>query len=464
MLFKKLSASLLVASMAITSLVGCSSPTPSSPASPPPDPPKESSTPAPVPQKEEQNTQKDPVELTIWVTSREQDDFSKQQEDKFLKEHPHITLNKVVKEGDPGNELYQAVAAGNAPDFIAVSFTMMDKYIKAGIVEPLNTYMDNWEEAPAFTQSYLDMFTVDGSLYGLPTAVMPMYFGYNKAMFNEAGLTEPPKTWDQTIEYAKKLTNKDTQTYGFGTLAAEWTEWFFQYFVWQAGGDLTIQNPDNTLTLTFTDPAVLEAAKFYQTLRREGIMQSDLTLKHSDLVEQFAQGKLAMMPFASDWVSWAISLGARPEDIGLALFPAGPSGEQTTAIAGSCYVINAKTDQAKKDAAWEYISYLASKEQTIADYENKAYKGAINPIIIPRDDVNITAISELPEEYAAVLEATKNVGRLEFYGKASVGIYVDRAVQKILTDPNADPETEFANAQALAQKEVVDDFNNEVLK
>ena len=38
------------------------------------------------------------------------------------------------------------------------------------------------------------------------------------------------------------------------------------------------------------------------------------------------------------------------------------------------------------------------------------------------------------------------MGRLEFYGKADFGSYVDRAVQKILVDPNADPEKEFADA------------------
>ena len=43
-------------------------------------------------------------------------------------------------------------------------------------------------------------------------------------------------------------------------LLAEWTEWFFQYYVWQAGGDLTKENEDGTAELTFTDPAVIEAA------------------------------------------------------------------------------------------------------------------------------------------------------------------------------------------------------------
>ena len=344
----------------------------------------------------------EPVELTIWVTSRNQDDWYLSMEEKFLEEHPWITLNKVVKEGDPGNEFYQGVASGTAPDLVNCSFTMMDSYIAAGILEPLNAYTDSWDEWGSFTKEYVDMFTKDDNIYGIPSTVAPMLFGYNKALFAEAGLEAAPKTWEEALDFAKKINNPDNQVAGYATLAAEWTEWFFQYYVWQAGGDLT--------------------------------------LKFGDLTADFAMGKIGMMPFASDWVADAVSNGMDPDDLGLCLPPAGPSGEQTTAIAGTAYVINAKSDQAKKDAAWEYISFYNSKDYFASYFENLATKGALSPVIIPRDDMSVTDFYDFPEEYRDVLEAAKTVGRLEFYGKADFGSYVDRAVQKILTDPNADPE------------------------
>lgn len=401
----------------------------------------------------------EPVELTLWVTSRNTDDWSTEMENKFLEEHPWITLNKVVKEGDPGNEFYQGVAAGNAPDLVEASFTMMNSYMAAGILEPLNPYTGQWDEWGNFTKEYVDMFTQNENIYGVPATVAPMLFGYNKALLAEAGVTQPPKTWDEAIEVAKKVGDPSNQITGYATLAAEWTEWFFQYYVWQAGGDLTKENADGTAELTFMDPAVIEAAKFYQRLRSEGVLQSDLTLKFGDLVTNFGLGKVGMMPFAGDWVSEAIANGIDPDDIGLCLPPAGPSGEQATAIAGTCYVINAKTDQAKKDAAWEYISYYTSNAYLSSYFENLASKGAPNPVIIPRNDMSVTDFYEFPEEYKEVLENAKKIGRLEFYGKADFGSYVDRAVQKILVDPNADPEKEFAEAQKLCENEALEAFN-----
>ena len=443
---KKLLAAMLCVAMAATSLVGCGGSGDSG---------KDTDT----AKSSEKGSDEEKVELTIWETSRNKDDWYTSMEKKFLEEHPNITLNKVVKEGDPGNEFYQAVASGTAPDLVNCSFTMMDSYITSGILEPLNQYTDKWDEWGNFTKEYVDMFTKDGKVYGVPNQVAPMLFGYNKALFEEAGIKEPPKTWDEAVEVAKKINDPDNQVAGYATLAAEWTEWFFQYYVWQAGGDLTKENEDGTAELTFTDPAVIKAAEYYQKLKSEGVLQSDLTLKFSDLVTNFGLGKIGMMPFAGDWVSEAITKGIDPDDIGLCLPPAGPSGKQTTAIGGDCWVINAKADQAKKDAAWEYIKYYTGKDYRTSYFENLATKGAPNPVIIPRDDMSITDFYEFPEEYKEVLESAKSVGRLEFYGKADFGSYVDRAVQKILTDSNADPGTEFAEAQKLCEKEALEKFN-----
>ena len=400
-----------------------------------------------------------PVELTLWVSSRNTDEFTQKCKQQFLDEHPWITLNEVVKEGDPGNEFYQAVAAGTAPDCIQGSFTMMNKYISAGIVKPLNEYLDNWDETKDLDKTYLDMFTRDGKVYGLPNQVMPMLFGYNKALFEKAGYDHAPATWDEALEMAKKINDPANNVAGYATLAAEWTEWFFQYYVWQAGGDLTKENADGTAELTFTDPAVIEAAKYYQKLSAEKVLPSDRTLKFGDLLDNFSQGKIAMMPFAVDWVIDVANKGMDLDDLGLCLPPAGPSGKSATAIAGDCWVINAKASEEKQDAAWEYISFMTSKEQRTAYYDNLASKGAIAPVTIPRTDMSITDFADMPEDWAPILSSVGEIGRMEFYGKADFGSYVDRAVQKVLTDNNADPAKEFGDAQALAEKEVLATFN-----
>ena len=86
-----------------------------------------------------------------------------------------------------------------------------------------------------FTKEYTDMFTKDGTLYGLPSSVAPMLLVITRLCLRKQGISEPPKTWDEAIEDAKFINNPDKQITGYATLAAEWTEWFFQYYVWQGG-------------------------------------------------------------------------------------------------------------------------------------------------------------------------------------------------------------------------------------
>ncbi len=405
----------------------------------------------------------DPVELTLWYTSTALNDFEISLQEDFMDKHPNITIKNVIKEGDPGNDLYTAVAAGNAPDMVAASFTVMQKYMDAGILEPLNAYFDQWSDKEHFDKQYLDMFTKDGQLLGIPAWTGAFFLGYNKALFKEAGITNPPATWEEAMEYAKLLTNPDKQQFGYATLSAEWTEWFFQYYVWQAGGDLTKMNEDGTLELTFTDPAVIKAGEYYQQLRDAGVLQPDLTLKFNELRSKFAQGKVGMMPFGGDWIPICIAEGMKPEDIGLAVFPAGPSGKSVTTDLGQCYVVNAKASPEKKAAAWEWIKYLLSVDTLQKKADDMVATGSAYPVTYLRDDFDIVSATGMPDEYRQVIEQSKG-GRLEFEGKAIVGQYVDRAVQNILSNPNADVKTEFEKAQKAAQTEVVDTYNAEVLE
>lgn len=209
---------------------------------------------------------------------------------------------------------------------------------------------------------------------------------------------------------------------------------------------------------------MIEAANYYQKLRRDGVSQPDLTLKFNELIEKFAQGKIAMMPFATDWVSTAASLGAKVDDIGLCPFPAGPSGKSVTTSLGYNWVINAKSSPEKQDAAWRYIAFMSSKESMERTIEASADKGAVDPIHYPRTDVNVSELTDMNPEYQEVLKKIEGTGRLEYEGKDIISPYVDRTVQKILADLNADPEKEFAAASEQAQKEVVDQYNKEVLE
>lgn len=402
--------------------------------------------------------QEDTVELVLW-TANDGSEFDAFWGDQFEEEHPHIEVTTVVMGGDPGNEYFAGVARGDAPDLVGVSLAKFDSYVNAGIVQNL-TELGEWEDLENFDQGFLDSLRRDGDLYGIPNRSFPMLFGYNKVLLAEAGYDAPPSTWEEVIEYATAMTNADEDISGYCMLSREWTDWWFQYYVWQAGGDLTVQNDDGTIELTFTDPAVITAAEFYQTLISEELVQSDLSLDFGSLVSRFAAGKCGMMPFAVDWVNWAVGEGIQREDIGLSIFPAGPSGDQSAAISGSVWIINPAISDAKKAAAVEYIQFYTSRDYFASFFGEMSSSGAMNPEPMVRTDLSLDEFG-LPEEYSSVLaEALVTNRPEEFYGKGDFASYVDYAVQQIIADPDMNPEDAFAEAQELAISDgAVDSFN-----
>ena len=55
-----------------------------------------------------------------------------------------------------------------------------------------------------------DEACVDGNWYGIPWRFDTRVLLYNTEDFEAAGITEPPKTWDELIETAQKLTKTDS--------------------------------------------------------------------------------------------------------------------------------------------------------------------------------------------------------------------------------------------------------------
>src|SRR5699024_4279114 len=97
-----------------------------------------------------------------------------------------------------------------------------------------------------------------GSIYAMPKDVGPFSLGYNKTMFEEAGLELPdkdePMTWDEFIEVNQELTTGDQYGTGFNI------NWVLQSFVWSNGGDFL----DETQTkVTVDTPEFAEALQWF---------------------------------------------------------------------------------------------------------------------------------------------------------------------------------------------------------
>src|SRR5699024_10266847 len=91
----------------------------------------------------------------------------------------------------------------------------------AGWVVPMEHFTQNPKLANPdldlgdFFPVWLASFTYKDKLYGLPFDSYAGLLYYNKKMFKDAGISQPPETWEELKKDAAKLTDKSKGVYGY---------------------------------------------------------------------------------------------------------------------------------------------------------------------------------------------------------------------------------------------------------
>lgn len=237
--------------------------------------------------------------------------------------------------------------------------------ISPGVLEPLNSYINEEFELQDFAPSLLKAFVRDGVIYGLPKDFSTLALFYNKNAFADASLDIPPINWEEFLNYAQKLTidnNKDGKidVYGFG-LAPELAR---QVFVIKAfGGELVDANNHAAF-------ASNESLKGLQLIVDQYI-QDKSAAQPSDVGttsggEIFGQGKAAMV-IEGAWIISYLKETFPNLEYGIAEVPTMGDKKGTMAYTVA-YVMNKKSQH--KLAAWKLIAYLTGKDGMTAWTKN----------------------------------------------------------------------------------------------
>lgn len=297
-----------------------------------------------------------PVTLTFesWVGN---EITMKNMAKKFHQLHPNITIKfENVPAEEIAQKLTTQIAGGNPPDAAYVDAGTVGDFASRGALVNLDPYVAQSkivsasDYVPAFKASTL----YKGSMWGLPFDGETTGLFYRTDLFEQAGITGPPTTWDEFLADAKKLTIPSKKQYGYIIFAPE-SAYYWYPWLWQGGGDLVT----NDNKILFTDAAARKATNFYIGLRKYS-PPDYLNSNSYDGRVAFAQGKVAMY-MAGAWFAGTLA-SEFPKINGKwnsAPLPNGPAGCKTT-IAGDNLVV---FDGSKnKDAAWLWIEYMSQKQ------------------------------------------------------------------------------------------------------
>lgn len=289
---------------------------------------------------------------------------------RFKVANPNVTVEvRAVPFGNLLSTLRTQAASPSGPTITSIYDLWLAELVKDGIAAkaPADAVADiqaNW------TPNIVAGATIDGSVYSYTNEINVYALNYNKRLFAEAGISEPPKTWDELVANAEKLTKRDgsgkvTQQ-GFG-LINSWTAGVIHPWL-----SLVLSNGGKLLDGTspqLDKPAALATTQLYERLIKD-LKVTDPTLGTSNatttgpFLDNFTNGNTAMLIMANWWESALKSaMGDKFADIATAPIPVGPNGDGSHSVSYSWLtIVNANATVEQQAAAWKFLTWLHSPD------------------------------------------------------------------------------------------------------
>jgi len=303
----------------------------------------------------ETNTQKQEtvkpvtIKLGMWSSSPAEKKIVDDQIAKFKEKYPNIDVQIETIVGDYMQKLQTELASNTAPDIFYLDSMPAPQLMSSGVLEPLDDYIKKYNvDVNDFEPALLSAFQWEGKTYGLPKDFNTLALFYNKDMFKAAGINEPPKTWEELRNVAKKLTKDGVKGL---VLSADLAR--FDAFINQNGGSVykdgkvTLNLPENTQALDF----------YVSLITKDKVADTPQNMGEGWNGDAFA-AKKAAMAIEGGWMIPFLKEKAPDLNYGIAELPAGK--QKSTMAFTVAYVMNKNSKH--KDEAFKLIEFLTGKE------------------------------------------------------------------------------------------------------
>ncbi len=278
---------------------------------------------------------------------------------------------EIQWKGRDVNTLAQpAIQAGEQVDiFEGYLFEILNRYVPEGLVIPVDDYLTQTYDTTgglpyneAVDTRWLDViskYSEDGMTYGAPIQGNVQMFFYNMDIFEEAGVTATPTTWEEFLAVCEQI-----KAAGYIPLTVD-----DAYYGWLIGNYLSravgVEEAERIINEADYDaPAVLEMANAYAHMVELGYISEYATgNKFPAGQQEVALGEVAMY-FNGSWLPNELLPTTGPDfNWGGFLFPTVEGGVEpaTTTDYGSMVFAITSTCEMPNEA-FDFISFMTTGE------------------------------------------------------------------------------------------------------
>ena len=301
------------------------------------------------------------TKITLWhgINPPENRDIFNDLVAKFNREHSNIEVEALYI-GQPDAQLpkiFAATVSGEAPDMLWFVAQLTGELAQLGALLPLENWLDNSPIKSEIDPTMFSSMELDGHIFSIPFATNNAAIFYRPSLFEDAGIMEVPKTWQEFKLAAKKLT-KDTDNDGridrYGIFLSlgkgEWTVFAWLPFIFSAGGDLLVDRQPNLV-----NEGAIKALQLGADLVAEDWAILSAPERGYEM-DNFLSGRAAMQ------VTGPWTLGQLSQlDIDYDVFPI-PVLETPAAVLGGENLFVFKSNPQREQASLEFLEYVLSED------------------------------------------------------------------------------------------------------
>jgi len=299
------------------------------------------------------------------------DDFNRQNEGEI-----RVTLREMPADsGQHFDQLNTEFQSGeNTVDVIGGDVIWPAQFAANGYIADLSDRFPE-SEREAYLPAAIEANTYEGAIYGVPFYSDAGMLYYRRDLLEDAGVSEPPTTWQELKEVAERVGRDAGVRYGFVFQGADYEGGVVNglEYIWTSGGDVlrgdrvVIDSPEAARGLG------IERGMVADGVAPEGVSQ----YKEQESATVFLRGDAIFMrnvprmyALASDPAESSID----PAQIGVAALPVAEDGLRSySSLGGWNFFLNASSPN--PDGAYRFIEYMSAEAQQ----KRRAIEGSVIP-------------------------------------------------------------------------------------
>jgi len=213
----------------------------------------------------------------------------------YMAAHPNVDIQITVLENDQFKQkLATVMQSGNPPDlFQSWGGGVMNEYAKAGLLQDISGQIQGYW-GNSFSPSALSVYNYDGKQYGVPWDMGMVGFWYNKALFKQAGIDQPPATWTDFIDAVKKLKAAGITPIALGEKDKWPGHYYWVYLAVRLGGQAAFQAAYSRQGSFSDKPFVQAGEKLNELIALQPFENGFLGLGYNDEAALMGNGKAGM--------------------------------------------------------------------------------------------------------------------------------------------------------------------------